>query len=163
LKYWHEIADNPSFMNSHIDSTSTSLMLNASKWDTILLNHATYYWRVKAENDAGWGPFSDIWSYTINKVSSVGEVITNSQTLEQNFPNPSTDGTTIRFSLANYQHVTLKCYDILGRGIATLLETDLNVGEYNIPFNTSLVPNGSYFYTLTTGEGSMQRTMQVVH
>jgi len=162
-KYWHEIADNPSFTNSHIDTTSPSLILNASKWDTILVNHTTYYWRVKAENDAGWGPFSDTWRFTTNQVSNVENEITKSQSLAQNFPNPCTDGTSIRFSLANYQHVTLKCYDILGRGIATLLESDLNEGEYNILFNTSLLPNGSYFYSLTSGGSSMQRTMQVVH
>ncbi|MFI5264140.1 MAG: two-component regulator propeller domain-containing protein [Candidatus Kapaibacterium sp.] len=163
LKYWHEIADNPNFTNSHIDTTSTSLTSNVSKWDTILVNHATYYWRVKAENDAGWGPFSDTWSFTVNQVSGVGEGMTNSQTLAQNFPNPCAGATTIRFSLANYQHVTLKCYDILGRGIATLLESDLKEGQYNILFNTSLVPNGSYFYSLRAGGSSMQRTMQVVH
>lgn len=163
LKYWHEIADNPNFTNSHIDTTSASLTLNASKWDTILVNHATYYWRVKAENDAGWGPFSDTWSYTVNKVSGVSQAITNSQTLAQNFPNPCADATTIRFSLANYQHATLKCYDILGREIATLLERDLNGGDYNIPFNTTTIPNGVYFYLLKTATNSDQRTMQVVH
>jgi hypothetical protein len=164
LKYWYEISDNASFINSKIDTISASLTQSASRWDTMLTNHNTYYWRIKAENDAGWGPFSDVWSFTVNQVSGVNEN-SNLQdfSLSQNFPNPCSDITTIRFTIPQHEQVTLKLYDILGREVVTLLQSEMNTGEYNLPFSTSpLLPCGTYIYSLKAGDNQKQMTMQIV-
>jgi hypothetical protein len=61
LKQWFEIADNPQFTNSIVDSiTSVSHLVKNLK------NNTTYYWRVKEENDQGYGPFSPVWNFTYN-------------------------------------------------------------------------------------------------
>jgi hypothetical protein len=164
LKYWHEIADNPQFTNSHIDTTSNSLTQSASKWDTILVDHATYYWRVKAENDAGWGPFSNVWTFTVNKAAGVAmESPVPSCTLSQSYPNPTDGRAMITFSVSNYQNVSIKLYDMLGRECATLFSGQATAGNHTITVDPALLPHaGVYVYRLVAGNDVLQHTMQVV-
>jgi photosystem II stability/assembly factor-like uncharacterized protein len=59
--YWFEITTDPeTFSDLFIDSTIT----DTSKTMNGLNQQTTYYWRVKAKNENGWGPFSDWWLFT---------------------------------------------------------------------------------------------------
>jgi len=164
IKYWFEIADNPSFINSRIDTISATLTESASRWDTNFVNHTVYYWRIKAKNDMGWGPYSDVWTFTFNKLGVTNNTISPLPvTLSQNFPNPCSDMTTFRFSLRQYERVSLKLYDILGRERASIFEGDLNPGDYSIPFNLPIPGESAvYFYRLMAGDFQLQRTMQIM-
>jgi hypothetical protein len=42
--------------------------------------------------------------------------------------------TTIRFSLPQRSHVTLKVFDVLGREVATLVDGEMAAGEHSVPF-----------------------------
>ncbi len=58
-------------------------------------------------------------------------------TLEQNYPNPFSDRTTIRFRVGSLNHsstVSLRVFDALGRKIATLFEGEAEPGEYTFDF-----------------------------
>ncbi len=68
--------------------------------------------------------------------------------LEQNYPNPFNPTTTIRFSLANNEFVSLKIYDVLGKEISTLISEEMNAGTYTVNWNASALPSGVYFYRL---------------
>jgi N-acetylmuramoyl-L-alanine amidase len=70
--------------------------------------------------------------------------------LGQNFPNPFNPSTTINFSLAEKQLVVLKVYDMLGREVAALVNTELDNGKYSRVFDASLLSSGIYFYKLET-------------
>lgn len=65
-----------------------------------------------------------------------------------NFPNPFNPGTTIRYSIANASHVTLKVYDIRGREVATLVDGLQQSGAHTVPFNGSQLASGFYLYRL---------------
>jgi hypothetical protein len=45
----------------------------------------------------------------------------------------------------------LKIYDILGNEIATLIDEQKSPGIYEVEFNAGEMPNGIYFYKLTSG------------
>jgi hypothetical protein len=71
--------------------------------------------------------------------------------LEQNYPNPFNPATTIKWQLPAAGHHTLKVYDILGNEVITLVNEYREAGIYQMVFNASSFPNGTYFYRLTTG------------
>lgn len=105
-------------------------------------------------------------------------------TLEQNYPNPFSERTTIRFGIrdlglgqkartliTNPQSlITLKVFDLLGREVATLFEGKLKPGSHEIQFdihNSSAaggfeISSGLYYYQLHTQNFSQTRLMQVL-
>src|SRR5690606_29550665 len=84
----------------------------------------------------------------------------NNFILWQNFPNPFNPVTKIRYEIRDYGFVTLKIYNILGSEVATLVNDVKHAGVYEVNFNATGLPSGTYFYTLTadgpsTGSGQV--------
>jgi hypothetical protein len=71
--------------------------------------------------------------------------------LHQNYPNPFNPTTKIEYSVAQRSNVSLKIYDILGREVATLVNTERNPGNYTLNFDASKLASGIYLYKLTAG------------
>ena len=82
--------------------------------------------------------------------------------LAQNYPNPFNPTTEIHYSLATDQFVTLKVYDILGREVRTLVNSNQTAGEQSVAFNTSDLPSGIYTYRITAGTFSSIKRMMLV-
>ncbi len=68
--------------------------------------------------------------------------------LEQNYPNPFNPSTQIKFSIADRGNVIIKVYDILGKEVVTLLNKDLDLGNYQVTFKGDNLSAGIYFYSL---------------
>lgn len=95
------------------------------------------------------------YSYSIkSSASSVKEnVIPKSIELEQNYPNPFKQQTTIRYQLPTKNYVNLKVYDILGREVVTLVNQEQLAGNYTVAVNfdkLSLI-GSIYYYKITIG------------
>jgi len=71
--------------------------------------------------------------------------------LFQNYPNPFNPNTTISWQSPVSSHQTLKVYDVLGNEVATLVDEYKPAGRYEIEFNASELPSGTYFYRLRAG------------
>jgi flagellar hook assembly protein FlgD len=76
--------------------------------------------------------------------------------LEQNYPNPFNPSTTIRFAIPKTGMTRLIVYDILGREVRTLMNSDLNAGYHQIVWNGrnnsgSQVASGMYLYRIEAG------------
>jgi hypothetical protein len=69
-----------------------------------------------------------------------------------NHPNPFNAATNFRFIVPTSQFVTLKISDLLGRGVATLINGELNPGEHSVQWNAANFPSGIYFYRMTVGD-----------
>ncbi|MBC8042101.1 MAG: T9SS type A sorting domain-containing protein [Rhizobacter sp.] len=82
--------------------------------------------------------------------------------LKQNYPNPFNPSTTIAYTLANAEQVSLKVYDVLGREVATLVNSKQSAGNYRLPFNASRLASGVYFYRLTAGAQSTVKKMMLL-
>ena len=80
-------------------------------------------------------------------VKSVATKITN-HSLFQNYPNPFNSNTTIKYLIPKLSYVTLKVYDVLGNEIATLVNEEKTVGNYQVDFDASSLSSGIYFYKL---------------
>lgn len=70
--------------------------------------------------------------------------------LSQNYPNPFNPTTIITYTLPTPSAVTLTLFDVLGRTVATLVDTKHSPGTYNYTLNTSTLnlSSGVYFYRL---------------
>ncbi|MBX2818498.1 MAG: T9SS type A sorting domain-containing protein [Rhodothermaceae bacterium] len=64
---------------------------------------------------------------------------------DQNFPNPFSSYTTLRYSLPKTMQVRLAIYDILGRELAVLSEGTQEAGVYSQVFDGSRLAPGIYY------------------
>jgi hypothetical protein len=78
-------------------------------------------------------------------------------TLSQNYPNPFNPSTTIHFSLPQREHVTLQVFDVNGREVATLVDSEMAAGNQAVTFAPRETTTGLYFYKLTAGKFSQTR------
>jgi hypothetical protein len=151
-----QIAENNSFtpvLHEYISLVSTTYTVND-------IANGLYYWRVRASNVAGYGPWSEIRSFTVGPEVSVKDEtsVPKEFALHQNFPNPFNPTTTIKFDIPTSLFsqkgeqrgfVTLKVYDVIGREIATLVNEQKEAGSYEVKFDASKLSSGIYFYRIT--------------
>ena len=71
--------------------------------------------------------------------------------LSNNYPNPFNPSTTISYSVPELSFVTIIVYDVLGKEITTLVNSEKPVGSYEVEFNAIALPSGVYFYRLQAG------------
>jgi photosystem II stability/assembly factor-like uncharacterized protein len=96
---------------------------------------------------------------TMVSISGNNEFIPSEFMLYQNYPNPFNPVTNIGFRIPHSGIVSLKVFDITGREIATLVNDNLQAGEYNFQFSIDNYQLGSgiYFYTLSHGENRLSK------
>ena len=146
---WEELAFVPGF--------GTTTEPNAYSFVDKDLPEGKYQYRLKQIDFDGTTSFSHIVEVEI--ISPV------SFSLEQNFPNPFNPGTTIKFTVpvtlspsinsgqaSEGSLVTLKVYDVLENEVASLINEFKQAGSYEIEFNATGIPSGTYFYQLRTGK-----------
>ncbi|OQY75456.1 MAG: hypothetical protein B6D44_01255 [Ignavibacteriales bacterium UTCHB2] len=81
-----------------------------------------------------------------------GTAVITEYSLEQNYPNPFNPNTTIKFQIPKDGFVTLKVYDILGNELATLINEEKTIGNYEVNFDASKLASGVYIYKIQAGE-----------
>ncbi len=79
--------------------------------------------------------------------------------LSQNYPNPFNPTTTINYSIYKSSLVTLKVYNMLGQGVATLVNQEQTPGNYTVNFNASRLASGVYMYKIQAGDFSAIKKM----
>ena len=82
--------------------------------------------------------------------------------LFQNYPNPFNNSTIIKFSIPAFSFVSIKLFDILGKEIFTLVNTNLKTGTYTIPLSCSNLPSGIYFYTLYSNDIKLTKKLLLI-
>lgn len=82
--------------------------------------------------------------------------------LNQNYPNPFNPSTRINYSLAETADVQLVVYDILGRRVASLVNSVQSPGTYTIDFDMSRFSSGTYIYRLEAGSFVSVRKMMLI-
>jgi hypothetical protein len=87
-----------------------------------------------------------------------GAVITE-YALTGNYPNPFNPTTTFGYSLKDAGHVTLNVYDLTGRLVSELVNTNQPLGSYNVTFNGTNLPSGIYYYRLNVNGFSATQKM----
>jgi hypothetical protein len=112
------------------------------------------YYRLKQIDFDGSFSYSDI----VNVTYDVPSVFV----LNQNFPNPFNPSTMITYFVPKESFVTIKVYDFLGREIKTLVNETLSTGSYDVIFDSSNLPSGTYFCTMISDNFSDTKKMIVL-
>jgi hypothetical protein len=71
--------------------------------------------------------------------------------LGQNEPNPSNGVTKIHFVLPYTSNYSLKLFNLLGEEVGTIANGEHTAGAYDVVFDTSNLPSGTYIYCLQAG------------
>lgn len=98
----------------------------------------------------------------LNYYKPVSLEIPKEYNLSQNYPNPFNPETNIKFSIPNNSFVKLTIYDITGKEIASLVNEQLNAGDYSYNFNASDISSGVYFYRIEAGDFTEVKKMMLI-
>ena len=97
---------------------------------------------------------------TFGPATAEGPVFVKTFELMQNRPNPANGTTTFVFALPEAADTELTIYDIKGRKVDTVIESNLAAGEYEVGYPCAL-PSGIYLYRLDSGGESAVKKMVV--
>jgi hypothetical protein len=78
------------------------------------------------------------------------------------YPEPTTDGATLRFATRTSDNVRLAVFDARGREVARLVDGPTVAGEHNVRWETTDRPAGIYVVQLRTSEGVATGRVTVV-
>jgi arylsulfatase A-like enzyme len=125
------------------------------------------YWLARA-NDKWYQErkFDNFIIYPVVSVTEKGRINCNTLTLD-NFPNPFTSSTTIRYRLALTSPVTVSILDATGRKVKTLVSTMARAGQHNTRWNGRneagrLCSAGTYICELKTNREKKRMTMRLI-
>jgi PKD repeat protein len=79
----------------------------------------------------------------------------------ENYPNPFSKQTTIRYALSKSAAVEISVYDLLGNKIETLSSEIKAAGHYSLEWNSGNLSKGMYLLQLKTGEQQLTRKMMI--
>ena len=96
---------------------------------------------------------TDTFFVSIASVTEVDDfsVIPARFEMMQNFPNPFTESTQIRFGLPERSRAKIEVYNALGQRVQTLLDAMMPAGFHNVSFDASTLESGLYLYRLQAG------------
>lgn len=80
--------------------------------------------------------------------------------LLQNYPNPFNPSTNIKYMLPEPMHVTVSVYDLTGRRVARLLDSQQEPGSHNVQWNASTFASGIYFYRIVAKNPNGDKIIQ---
>ncbi|CAN5372601.1 hypothetical protein BH11BAC1_BH11BAC1_09350 [soil metagenome] len=89
-----------------------------------------------------------IWKYSNQPTGIYKPTSLDGLILEQNYPNPFSNKTTIQYSLPKKGKLILKVYDFAGRPIKTLVNAEQNKGTYKVELSLPYYFDTHFFCTL---------------
>ncbi len=82
--------------------------------------------------------------------------------LFQNYPNPFNPSTTISFSIADRNEVSLEIYSVVGELVKGISMGELAPGNHKFEFNANSLTSGVYFYRIIAGGFTQTKKMSLI-
>jgi hypothetical protein len=98
----------------------------------------------------------DVWLLHTDQDGIVGvadapSINSTDYKLNQNYPNPFSNVTTIEYFLPTSRTVSLKVYDLSGKLLSTLVDEFKQAGTHSVHFENKQLQKGIYYYRLQSG------------
>ena len=168
VTFSHQFFNNPWLTDIHFSAPNIGWLAGTKILKTIDRGNTwtilePIVWRFDFEGEKSWGInndnkilFSDDgWTTaTIQFLFTVNlddPLYIYDYDLYQNYPNPFNPTTKIKYQIPELSFITLKVYDVLGNEIATLVNEEKPIGNYEVNFDANNQPSGVYFYRLKAG------------
>jgi len=119
--------------------------------------------RFRSINDTlAYASGNRIWKYSkqptaINELQPLAGLI-----LEQNYPNPFSDKTSIGYSLPAKGKVVIKVYDFAGRYIKTIVDKEQNRGTYKVDFSVPYFFDAHFLYVMSFNNHFVTKQMLMI-
>ena len=78
-------------------------------------------------------------------------------------PNPAHTMSTVRFTLPEREHVSVRVFDRLGREVQTLLDEDKGAGRRSATLHATELPAGEYTVRVQMGTSCTETLVEVQH
>lgn len=82
--------------------------------------------------------------------------------LYPNYPNPFDDETTLHFSIEDNSMVNLEVFSVDGKKVATLLSSEMTIGEHKLQFSAGELSSGLYIVRLMANGTTKSRAILIV-
>ncbi len=155
---WDDIF-NPLELDDFDDMLNIDFTVAEGAPDTVEISFTGSYICNEYGDDFIVGLYDGYICTNVTGVDDETSPLPTSYMLSQNYPNPFNAATEIAFELPQQTSVNLVIYDIQGREVVTLLDTDMPAGVHQVNWNATSYPSGIYLYKLTTGEFSEAKKM----
>ena len=81
--------------------------------------------------------------------------------LDNPYPQPATDTINFAFTLPEDGRVVLSIYDLSGRRVAKLVDSELMAGRHDVAWNCGEIPSGVYLYRLEASEEALIKRLVI--
>jgi acyl-CoA thioesterase-1 len=109
-------------------------------------------------NDAGYKLIAYVWFDAINNAIDDKLLLIG---LNQNYPNPANNFTTIGFSLSQAGRVQIKLYSIDGKLVKNIFDAYQNAGYQQVSANLTGLTPGIYVYSMQVGGQQLSKKLIV--
>ncbi len=148
---------------------------NAASSETLVLGgleDGVYFWSVQSINNAFLASsFASEGTFSISGSHSVDTeddgLLPQQFAVYNNYPNPFTNTTTVRFDMPESADVEFRVYSLLGQEVTRVTRGVLSPGQHQIDWDGrssagSQMGSGIYFYELRAGDRVKSGTMTLV-
>ena len=153
-----QLVDNETRKKLNLNSTGEYTFNQITNSDLSALNTG---YQAKAKTLNGTLKRSSRFTLLINPGEDTGG-LPSEFNLSQNYPNPFNPSTKIQIDLPIQDQVSLEVYDILGRHVSTLINTELRAGTHIYTWNADRFASGIYIYRFITSEGVFVKKMTLI-
>ena len=145
------------------DVVSNELVGNYYEDDSLEYD-TEYFYRVSYYGGVEQSYYSEVLSVTLQWLDVAGENLPTVYAIHQNYPNPFNPTTQIKYDLPEGAMVSITIYDIMGRSIKSLVNSNQSAGYRSIQWNATNnqgqpVSAGVYLYTIEAGDFRQTKKM----
>lgn len=127
-------------------------------WSMVSPLDGAYMISLTEQRPGGMADFQT--GFQVTHTATDADVIPDTYALGANYPNPFNPTTSIQYALPQAEYVRLEVFDMLGRPVATLVDSHRSAGTYTVSFNAAGLPSGTYLYRMSSG--SFREVRQLV-